>query len=57
VILLVAGTATPAAAQADDPFARRGWHLELDGRGALEAWNYNISHEELAGIYAGFTYG
>jgi opacity protein-like surface antigen len=42
---------------ADDPFARRGWHLELGGRGALEAWNYNISHEELFGIAPGLTYG
>jgi hypothetical protein len=41
----------------DDPFARRGWHLELVGHGALEAWNYNISHEELVGFVPGFTYG
>jgi hypothetical protein len=42
---------------ASDPFARRGWHLALAGHGALEAWNYNISHEELLGISAGLTYG
>jgi opacity protein-like surface antigen len=57
VILLSAGAAARAAAQDADPFERRGWHLELGGRGALEAWNYNISHEELVGISAGFTYG
>lgn len=40
-----------------DPFISRGWHLELGGHGALETWNYNISHEELYGIRAGLTYG
>jgi hypothetical protein len=56
-------TAAPAAAQPDvraapdDPFARRGWHLELAGQGALETWNYNISHEELFGFTVGVTYG
>ena len=47
----------PAPTAATDPFARRGWHLELGGHGALEAWNYNISHEELAGLVPGITYG
>jgi hypothetical protein len=41
----------------DDPFSRRGWHVELGGHGALEAWNYNISHEELYGFVSGMTYG
>jgi hypothetical protein len=41
----------------DDPFGRRGWHLELGGGAALEAWNYNGSHEELYGISAGLTHG
>ena len=31
--------------------------MELGASGALEAWNYNISHEELAGIATGITYG
>jgi len=57
VIVLSIGAAASAAAQDADPFERRGWHLELDGRGALEAWNYNISHEELFGMSVGFTYG
>jgi len=57
--LPVAATAqwAPAPRPAADPFARRGWHLELGAQGALEAWNYNISHEELAGIVTGITYG
>jgi len=64
VVLLVLA-AVPARTNAqvagpvptEDPFARRGWHLELAGHGALEAWNYNISHEELVGLIPGFTYG
>lgn len=47
-------TAPTAAA---DPFARRGWHLELTGHGALETWNYNVSHEEMAALVSGITYG
>jgi hypothetical protein len=47
----------PGPVPADDPFARRGWHLELGAHGALEAWNYNISHEEMLGLVAGLTYG
>jgi hypothetical protein len=41
----------------DDPFGRRAWHLELTGHGAVETWNYNISHEEMAGFAPGITYG
>jgi len=48
---------TPAAAVPDDPLGRRGWHLELTGHGALETWNYNGNHEEMAGEFAGITYG
>jgi hypothetical protein len=47
----------PALAQEDDRFARRSWTLELGGAAAIETWNYNISHEEMAGIYYGLTYG
>jgi hypothetical protein len=63
VLLAVFIFPCPAKAQitrpvpAEDPFARRGWHLELAGHGALEAWNYNISHEEMVGLIPGFTYG
>ncbi|MGH9312222.1 MAG: acyloxyacyl hydrolase [Vicinamibacterales bacterium] len=42
---------------ADDPFARRSWNLELAGQVELEAWNYNLNHEELYGVAPGFTYG
>jgi hypothetical protein len=61
-VLLVALSSSTARAQqapgpVDDPFARRGWHLELGGHGALEAWNYNISREEMAGVVPGLTYG
>jgi hypothetical protein len=58
LLLLCAG---PAAAQSpergDDPFARRGWHVQAVGNAAVEAWNYNISHEELWGGVPGITYG
>jgi lipid A 3-O-deacylase PagL len=53
----VAQAQVVATSGQDDPFARRGWHLELGGHGALETWNYNISHEELHGLRAGLTYG
>ncbi len=49
--------AQPAPVPAEDPFARRGWHLDFGGQGALEAWNYNGSHEELGLVATGFTYG
>jgi hypothetical protein len=46
-----------ASAATDDPFLRKAWNLELAGHGALETWNYNISHEEMLAIVPGFTYG
>jgi len=64
VLAAIGACATNASAQwapgpvpADDPFAKRAWHLELGAHGALEAWNYNISHEEMVAIVPGFTYG
>ena len=45
----------PSAAR--DPFARGSWHFEIDAVAALEAWNYNISHEEVYGLDQGVTYG
>ena len=42
---------------ADDPFRNGSWQLELTGHGALETWNYNISHEEMYGTFAGLSYG
>jgi hypothetical protein len=60
VVALLVAAAAPLRAQTasmDDPFARRGWHLELSGNGVLETWNYNLNHEEIFGPYAGLTYG
>jgi hypothetical protein len=51
-----AGAQEPAA-PADDPFAARRWHAEGILNGALETWNYNVSHEELYGLTEGLTYG
>jgi hypothetical protein len=45
------------AAAADDPFAPGRWHFEAEAVAAMEAWNYNISHEELYGLNQGITYG
>lgn len=42
---------------AADPFARGAWRFEAAAYAAVEAWNYNISHEELYGISEGVTYG
>ncbi|OFW08669.1 MAG: hypothetical protein A3H96_08350 [Acidobacteria bacterium RIFCSPLOWO2_02_FULL_67_36] len=40
-----------------DPFARGAWRFEAAAHAATEAWNYNVSHEELYGISEGVTYG
>ena len=51
----------PARAQArpdaGDPFAARAWHFDTEAVAAIEAWNYNASHEELYGLSEGVTYG
>jgi hypothetical protein len=47
---------SPAAAQ-DDPFAAHRWHFETGLHAAVEAWNYNVSHEEAYGLAEGVTYG
>jgi hypothetical protein len=60
-LLLVALSALPARAQTPgtvgDPFAAGRWHLEIEGHAAVEAWNYNISHEELYELSEGVAYG
>ena len=33
------------------------WRAEFSAQAALEAWNYNPSHEELYGLVQGVTYG
>ena len=59
VLLLVAPSARAqtAAPAADDAFAPHRWHFQGTVHGASEAWNYNISHEELYGISQGLAYG
>lgn len=51
----------PALAQssgtAGDAFAPGRWHFEAEAGAGLEAWNYNISHEELYVLGEGVTYG
>jgi len=57
-VLLVC--AWPAAAQPDasrDPFTRGSWQFDSEAVAALEAWNYNLSHEEIYGLTEGITYG
>lgn len=49
--------AQPADRPADDPFGRRGWHLQLAAHGAFETWNYNASREEMLAVVPGLTYG
>ena len=41
----------------DDGFGRGKWQAEFSIQAALEAWNYNTSHEELYGLVQGVTYG
>ena len=58
--LLALAAPTAADAQtpaADDGFAAHAWHFEAEAQGALEAWNYNLSHEEIYGIGEGVSYG
>jgi hypothetical protein len=58
VLLLVSGASARAQAPLpDDPFADDRWHFQTALHGALETWNYNVSHEELYGISQGLTYG
>ena len=45
------------SSSSDDPFAKGRWRAEFLAQGALEAWNYNPSHEELFGLVQGVTYG
>ena len=42
---------------AGDPFADGRWRAEFLAGAALEAWNYNPSHEELYSLTQGITYG
>ena len=59
MLALIAGEAraqgTPSAPE--DAFAKGRWRAEFLAQAALEAWNYNPSHEELYGLVQGVTYG
>ena len=57
LVTLSAAVGHAQTTKGDDPFARRSWHLELGGHGALETWNYNNSHEEVYAVVAGLAYG
>ena len=62
-LLILALLAAEARAQGnasstpEDAFAKGRWRAEFLVEGALEAWNYNPSHEELFGLVQGVTYG
>jgi len=51
------GGTPPGADVPDDPLARHRWSLEITAHGAIETWNYNANHENMAGHFAGVTYG
>jgi hypothetical protein len=56
--LTATGThAQTSPADPDSVFADGRWHAEFAVQAALEAWNYNPSHEELYGLTQGITYG
>jgi hypothetical protein len=61
--MMLAVLTNPAFAQdaplptSDDMFTRGRWHAEFATQAALEAWNYNTSHEEVYGLVQGLTYG
>jgi hypothetical protein len=60
LLTLMAGHARAQAAPpspVEDPFAKGRWRAEFLVQAALEAWNYNPSHEELYGLVQGVTYG
>ena len=48
-----AQTASPE----DDLFSNGAWHLELGTHGAIETWNYNLSHENMLAATMGVSYG
>ena len=62
-LLIVALLSTEARAQTassrshEDAFSKGRWRAEFLVEAALEAWNYNPSHEELYGLTQGITYG
>ena len=57
VLCVVSSASGQDAALCGEPFAPRCWHFEVQTHAALEAWNYNASHEELYGLEEGITFG
>jgi hypothetical protein len=58
LLALLSGDArAQGAVPPGDAFAKGRWRAEFLVEGALEAWNYNPSHEELYGLTQGVTYG
>jgi hypothetical protein len=59
LLALIAGDARAQGAPSlpDDAFAKGHWRAEFLAQAALEAWNYNPSHEELYGLVQGVTFG
>lgn len=57
LILTVQTTAARAQTPAEDLFASRAWHIEFQAHGAIETWNYNVSHENMVALTPGLTYG
>lgn len=59
-LALLTGNAHAQAAppaRPEDAFAKGRWRAEFFAQAAVEAWNYNPSHEELYGLAQGVTYG
>jgi hypothetical protein len=48
---------TRPSSSPEDAFAEGRWRAEFFAQAAIEAWNYNPSHEELYGLVQGVTYG
>jgi hypothetical protein len=48
---------TIPSSSSEDAFVKGRWRAEFLVQSALEAWNYNPSHEELYGLVQGVTYG
>jgi len=59
LLALIGGEAYAQGTSAgpEDAFAEGRWRAEFLAQAALEAWNYNPSHEELYGLIQGVTYG
>jgi hypothetical protein len=57
IVLAASPVHAQQASAPEDPFAQGRWRAEFLAQAALEAWNYNTSHEELYGLVQGVTYG